>query len=122
MKALIVDDSAESRMLIGKILSKEFSAEIIEARNGEEAIKKISSERPDIIFLDYEMPKMDGKETLEAIRSNRATWNIPVVIVTSHSEIELAKQLLQYKVSAYILKPISAEYLIKRVSIIYPKK
>ncbi len=122
MKALIVDDSKESRLLLGKILTKEFDAEIVETSDGQDALKKISLYKPDIIFLDYEMPNMDGKETLKTIRSKRSTWNIPVVIVTSHSEIELAKQLLQYKVSAYILKPIDAEYLVKRVSIIFPKK
>ncbi|MCX6120815.1 MAG: response regulator [Ignavibacteriales bacterium] len=121
MKALIVDDSLESRMLLGKILSKEFGAEIVEAANGEEAIKKISSENPDVVFLDYEMPTMNGKDTLIAIRSNRATRNLPVVIVTSHSEMVLVKELLKYKVSLYLVKPISAEYLVKHISIIFPK-
>ena len=121
MKALIVDDSLESRMLLGKILRKEFGAEIFEAANGEEAIKKISSVNPDIVFLDYEMPVMNGKETLIAIRSNRGMRNIPVVIVTSHAESVLVKELLKYKVSAYLVKPISAEYVVKRLSIIFPK-
>lgn len=121
MKALIVDDSLESRMFLGKILSKEFSAEIIEATNGQDALKKISFENPDIVFLDYEMPKMNGKDTLIAIRSNRAMQNLPVVIVTSHAEMVLVKELLKYKVSAYLVKPISADYVVKRVSIIFPK-
>jgi CheY-like chemotaxis protein len=121
MKALIVDDSLESRMLLGKILRKEFGAEIFEAANGEEAIKKISSVNPDVVFLDYEMPVMNGKETLIAIRSNRGMRNIPVVIVTSHGEMELVKELLKYKVLAYLVKPISAEYVVKRLSIILPK-
>jgi CheY-like chemotaxis protein len=121
MKALIVDDSRESRMLLGKILNKEFGAEIVEAANGEEAIKKIASVNPDIVFLDYEMPTMNGKETLIAIRSDRDTQNIPVVIVTSHSEMVLVKELLKYKVTAYLIKPISPEYLVKHISIIFPK-
>lgn len=118
MKTLIVDDSAESRMLLGKILSKAFAAEIVEAVNGKEAMRKISSEKPDIIFLDYEMPTMDGKETLKAIRSDPASQDLPVVIVTSHSEKELVRELLSYKVSAYLIKPISSEYTVKRVSLI----
>jgi CheY-like chemotaxis protein len=121
MKALIADDSLESRMLLGKILSNEFAAEIVEATNGKEAMKKILSENPDIVFLDYEMPMMNGKDTLMAIRSNRATQNLPVVIVTAHAERELVKELLNYKVSAYLVKPISAEYVVKRVSVIFPK-
>ncbi|MGD1046936.1 MAG: response regulator [Bacteroidota bacterium] len=121
MKALIVDDSLESRMLLGKILSKEFGAKIVEATNGKEAIEKISSEEPDIVFLDYEMPTMNGKETLIAIRSTRGMRNIPVVIVTSHAEMVLVKELLKYKVSAYLHKPFSVEYLVKHISIIFPR-
>jgi CheY-like chemotaxis protein len=99
----------------------EFAAEIVEAKNGKEAIMKISSEHPDIVFLDYEMPMMDGKETLIAIRSNLTTQNLPVIIVSSHAEKDIVKELLKYKVSAYFVKPISAEYIVKRISIIFPK-
>ena len=118
MKALIVDDSTESRMLLGKILSKAFAVEIVEAVNGKEAVRKISSEKPDIVFLDYEMPAMDGKETLKTIRSNPEFRDLPVIIVTSHSERELVRELLSYKVSAYLVKPISSEYTVKRVSLV----
>ena len=121
MKALIVDDSLESRMLLGKILNKQFAAMVIEATNGKEAIEKILSQNPDIVFLDYEMPEMNGKDTLMAIRSTRAIQNVPVVIVTSHAEMDLVKELLKYKVSAYLHKPFSAEYLVKHISIILPK-
>ena len=121
MKALIVDDSLESRMLLGKILTKAFDAQIIEAVHGKDALKKLSTEKPDIIFLDYEMPVMNGKETLKAIRSIREYRNLPVVIVTSHSEMVLVRELLSYKVSAYLIKPLSADYVVKRISIIFPK-
>ncbi|MGA3287777.1 MAG: response regulator [Bacteroidota bacterium] len=121
MKALIVDDSLESRMLLGKILTKAFDAQIIEAVHGKDALKKLSTEKPDVVFLDYEMPVMNGKETLKAIRSIREYRNLPVVIVTSHSEMVLVRELLSYKVSAYLVKPLSADYVVKRISIIFPK-
>jgi Response regulator containing a CheY-like receiver domain and an HTH DNA-binding domain len=121
MKALVVDDSLESRMLLGKILTKAFDAQIIEAAHGKEALKKLSTEKPDVVFLDYEMPVMNGKETLKAIRSIREYRNLPVVIVTSHSETDLVRELLSYKVSAYLVKPLSADYVVKRISIIFPK-
>ena len=121
MKALIVDDSLESRMLLGKILTKAFDAQIIEAVHGKDALEKLSTEKPDIVFLDYEMPVMDGKETLKAIRSIHEFRNLPVVIVTSHSEMVLVRELLSYKVSAYLVKPLSADYVVKRISILFPK-
>jgi CheY-like chemotaxis protein len=121
MKALIVDDSLESRMLLGKILTKAFDAEVVEATHGKDALRKISSENPDIVFLDYEMPIMNGKDTLKAIRLLTTHQDLPVVMVTSHSEMELVKELLSYKVSAYLVKPFSTDYVVKRLSLIFPK-
>lgn len=120
MKALIVDDSLESRMLLGKILNKAFDAQIIEAEHGKDALRKLAIEKPDVVFLDYEMPVMNGKETLKSIRAVSDFQDIPVVMVTSHSETELVRELLSYKVSAYLVKPISLDYVVKRISILFP--
>jgi two-component system chemotaxis response regulator CheY len=121
MKALIVDDSLESRMLLGKILTKAFGSQIIEATQGKDALRKLSIEKPDVVFLDYEMPVMNGKETLKSIRAISEYQDLPVVMVTSHSEIDLVRELLSYKVSAYLVKPLSTDYVVKRISIIFPK-
>jgi two-component system chemotaxis response regulator CheY len=121
MKALIVDDSLESRMLLGKILTKAFGSQIIEAAHGKDALRKLSIEKPDVVFLDYEMPVMNGKETLKSIRAISEYQDLPVVMVTSHSEIDLVRELLSYKVSAYLVKPLSTDYVVKRISIIFPK-
>jgi CheY-like chemotaxis protein len=121
MKALVVDDSLESRMLLGKIISKAFGAEVVEATHGKDALRKISSDHPDIVFLDYEMPVMNGKDTLKAIRALPTHQDLPVVMVTSHSEMDLVKELLSYKVSAYLVKPFSTDYVVKRLSVIFPK-
>jgi two-component system chemotaxis response regulator CheY len=120
MKALIVDDNLESRMLLGKILTKEFNAQIIEAVDGKEALKKLSREKPDVIFLDYEMPDMNGKEVLKSIRAIREFHNLPIVMVTAHSEKHIVRELLSYKVSSYLLKPLSKEYIVKKLSILFP--
>jgi CheY-like chemotaxis protein len=121
MKALIVDDSIESRMLLGKILTNAFGSQIIEAAHGKDALRKLSIERPDVVFLDYEMPVMNGKETLKSIRAISDYQDLPVVMVTSHSEIDLVRELLSYKVSAYLVKPLSTDYVVKRLSVIFPQ-
>jgi len=120
MKALIVDDSLESRMLLGKILTKAFNAQIIEATNGKDALRKLSREKPDVVFLDYEMPVMNGKEILKSIRSMPEFQNLRIVMVTSHSETDLVRELLSYKIAAYILKPLSVEYVVKHISLFFP--
>ena len=121
MKALIVDDSQESRLLLGRILSKSFTLKIVEAENGKDALRKIPSENPDIVFLDYEMPFLNGKETLQAIRSIPEYKDLPVVVVTSHSERDLVRELLTYKVSGYFMKPLDANYIVKFMSSIFAK-
>jgi two-component system chemotaxis response regulator CheY len=120
MKALIVDDSLESRMLLGKILIKAFNAQIVEATQGRDALRILSTEKPDVVFLDYEMPVMNGKETLKSIRAMPEFQNLPIVMVTSHSEKDLVRELLSYKVGAYLLKPLSEDYIVKHLSILFP--
>jgi CheY-like chemotaxis protein len=121
VKVLIVDDSKESRLLLGKILTKSFSVKIIEAENGKDALEKIPKENPEIVFLDYEMPCLDGKELLKTIRSIREYRNLPVVIVSAHNEKDLVKELVSYKILAYLLKPLSGDYVIKLMSAIFPR-
>ncbi|RPI05996.1 MAG: response regulator [Ignavibacteriae bacterium] len=121
IKALIVDDSLESRMLLGKILTKAFHAEIIEASHGKEALRKLSAEKPDVIFLDYEMPVLNGKETLKSLRAKADFKDVPVFMITSHSETPLIRELMSYKVTDFLLKPFSSEYVVNHVSILFPK-
>jgi CheY-like chemotaxis protein len=121
VKVLIVDDSLESRVLLGRILKKSFTVDIIEAEDGNVALEKIQKENPDIVFLDYEMPSLDGKEMLKKVRSKRAYRNLPVVIVSSHSERDLVKELVSYKIIAYLVKPLSADYVVKLMSVVFPK-
>ena len=120
MKVLIVDDSLESRMLLGKILTKAFHVQIIEAAQGKDALKKLSREKPDVVFLDYEMPVMNGKEILQSIRAMPEFYHLPIVMVTSHSEKDLVRELLSYRVSAYLLKPLSEDYIVNHISILFP--
>jgi CheY-like chemotaxis protein len=121
IKALIVDDSKESRYLLGRILKKSFNVKIVEAEDGKIALEKIQKENLDIVFLDYQMPSLDGKETLKALRSDREYRNLPIVIVSSHSERDLVKELISYKILAYLLKPLSADYVVKIMSVVFPK-
>jgi CheY-like chemotaxis protein len=121
MKALIVDDSLESRMLLGKILTMAFDIQIIEAVHGKDALRKLTTEKPDVVFLDYEMPVMNGKETLKFIRDIPEYQDLPVVMITSHSETDLVRELISYRISAYLVKPLSTDYIVKRLSVIFPQ-
>ncbi|MBN1396856.1 MAG: response regulator [Bacteroidetes bacterium] len=121
VKVMIVDDSEDSRILLKKILMSSFKVEIVESVNGKEALNMIPIHKPDIVFLDYEMPVMDGKETLKSIRANPGFKKLPVIIISSHSEAEVVKELLSYKIATYLVKPFNPEYIVKILKVVFPK-
>lgn len=88
------------------------------ATSGVQAMTLIGKNKPDLIFLDYEMPICDGKQTLEMIRSEPSVADIPVVFLTAMAERKYIESIISLKPVAYILKPPSPkkiEEIIKQV-------
>jgi len=81
-KILIVEDDKFLRELIVKKLSSE-GYEVPEAVNGEEGVKKIEEEKPDLVLLDLILPGMDGFEVLTQIKKNSELAQIPVIILSN---------------------------------------
>jgi CheY-like chemotaxis protein len=80
--ALVVDDSETARLVLQKILETH-DLEVDTAESAEDAIDYLSDSRPDIIFMDHEMPGMDGLEAVSAIKDNPATATIPIMMYTA---------------------------------------
>jgi len=82
INTLIVDDSALARDIIRDFLERDENIKIIgEAADGEDAVQKILSLKPDLVTLDLEMPKMDGLEVIETVMRKTS---VPIVVITSH--------------------------------------
>ncbi len=81
-KVLIVDDSPTDLVYLEKIIV-ETKREVITARNGTDAVEKARTEKPDIIFMDIVMDKMDGYEATRVLRKDSATKSIPIIFVSS---------------------------------------
>ena len=93
---LIIDDEEDTRQIACMSLSLLGGLDVIEAENGQDGVNKAAVEQPDVILLDMMMPMMDGPSTLEALRSNDRTRNIPVIFLTAKamtSEIEKLKRM-----------------------------
>ncbi|MFY9906044.1 MAG: response regulator [Terriglobales bacterium] len=101
-KVLLVEDSKFLRMANEKALSKA-GFEVITAADGEEALKVANDKLPDIILLDMMLPKISGTEVLKALKANPATANIPVIVLTSLSQVNEEK-LLGAGAAAYFEK------------------
>ena len=82
-KIVIVEDTAEARRLIRRILQSQGNFTIMEATNGREGLELIQKELPDLIILDVMMPEMDGFTVIEALRANPETAVIPVIVATA---------------------------------------
>jgi CheY-like chemotaxis protein len=111
-RVLIADDEETVRSLVKRLLGKNYK--ILEAENGEEAVKVAVNDKPDLILMDILMPKMDGLTACYAIKRNPATKEIPVVMLTA-VDYELNRKLSQDVMGAqdYITKPFDAETLTK---------
>jgi threonine synthase len=82
-KIAIVEDTAEARRLIRRILQSQGSFTILEASNGREGLELIQRELPDLVILDLMMPEMDGFAVIEALRAKQETATIPVIVATA---------------------------------------
>lgn len=109
-KILIADDEATVRALVKRLLSKNYA--ILEADNGEEAVRVAVNQKPDLILMDILMPKMDGLTACYAIKRNQATKEIPVVMLTA-VDYELNRKLSQDVMGAqgYVTKPFNSQAL-----------
>ncbi len=82
-KIVIVEDTAEARRLIRRILQSQGNFTILEAVNGREGLDLIQRELPDLVVLDLMMPEMDGFTVIEALRAKQETATIPVIVATA---------------------------------------
>lgn len=114
MKLLLVDDDADDRSLFTEAIHQidpEINLEL--ASNGLEALQRLQSiqQKPDIVFLDINMPVMDGCECLRRIRENVTTSHLPVVICSTSSNLREINRLTQLG-ATYIRKPGSFKELV----------
>ncbi len=108
-RILLVDDSGILLRSMKLMLDKQY--EVTVATDGMMAIEKAKKKKPDLIVLDYEMPKMDGRETLEKLREEEGLADIPVVFLTSVADEENVSAVLRLLPDGYLLKPIDQERL-----------
>ena len=104
-RILVIDDEEGIRDLITMAL--EFSAEwqVLTAASGAEGVVAAEIEQPDAILLDMVMPDMDGRATLEKLKANRATQNIPTILLTASSSLIQEQSLSDLQVAGVIAKP-----------------
>ncbi|MBI4844635.1 MAG: response regulator [Nitrospirae bacterium] len=109
-KILVVEDNDKNLRLIADIL-KYYKYEVIEAVNGEEAVKYAVSQVPDLILMDIQMPVMDGFTALKLLRENLLTKDIKVIALTSFAMAGDREKILSAGFNDYIAKPMDTRAL-----------
>jgi two-component system chemotaxis response regulator CheY len=112
---LVIEDSPTMRQLIRFALSRIPGAEIIEASDGVDGLKKISSSKVDLILTDINMPIMDGLKLVNLVRSNDTYKDIPIIIITTEGAQEDRERAMALGADAYITKPIQSTALLSTV-------
>ncbi len=110
-RLLVADDDDDLREVVRFALERE-GFEVIEARNGVEALEAVEHQAPDLVVLDVVMPQLDG---LEVCRRLRAAGNLPVVMLSTRSETFDRCQGLDLGADDYLGKPFSVRELVSRV-------
>jgi CheY-like chemotaxis protein len=123
---LLVDDDEDCRTLVrDAIAACKINNAVVEARDGEEALRVLRDAhcggggkglpRPGLIYLDIEMPKLDGIETLRQIRSDPALCDIPVVMMTGVSDEDQMRRAAEWGANSYTIKPADAGQFLQTV-------
>jgi two-component system chemotaxis response regulator CheY len=113
-RMMIVDASEESRLLMKDFLLAHNHNVVAEASDGIEAIEKYHSEKPDLIFLDLEMPKLDGLSVLRKIKFQDHTSKI--IVITSNDDIKIFEECTRLGVLAFLTKPFDLNDVLSAIS------
>jgi len=113
-KILIVEDNQDSRELVVKIL-KNRGYQLIEAVDGEDALEKAITERPDLILMDISIPKIDGYEVTRMLKSRKEFKYTPIIALTAHAMKGDREKAMESGCEGYIAKPINIHELPEQI-------
>lgn len=114
-KILIVDDSKFNRQVLIDILKDSYA--VIEAQNGLEALKIVEGQMKEIVavFLDINMPEMDGITFLKKMTEKDYLGAFPVLVVTSEQSVNQVAECFEYGAADYIRKPVNTDFVKQRL-------
>ena len=123
LKIILVDDNRNFQRLISEHLKKQEKMEVIAtADNGEEALKLIKEQQPDLLLLDIIMPQLDGVGVMEELNDLGLTSEMKIIILTAFGQEDLTHQLVELGADYYIMKPFGLNSLVKRIEQLFQQK
>ena len=114
---LVVDDSRIMRNIVKNTFAElNIPCDYLEAENGQKALQILETNKVSLIFLDWNMPEMDGIEFLKKVRSMPSYKDLPIIMVTSESARYNVVEALQAGATDYIVKPVHEKVFMQKLS------
>lgn len=116
-KILLADDSATLRFLVSEVLT-EAGFTVVQAEDGQDAVEKTYKENPDLLILDYDMPRKTGFEVVREIRSRTGYLHTPIIIFTADTHKSTKMEGLGLDIDDYLNKPADGDEIVARVKLL----
>lgn len=119
MRILAAEDNKTNRLVLSKLL-KSLEIDLSFAENGIEAVEAFQTDRPDLIFMDISMPKMDGKEATQRIREIEGNSRVPIIALTAHAVEGDEEGILAAGLDHYLTKPLRKDQIFNAIALNCP--
>jgi two-component system, chemotaxis family, chemotaxis protein CheY len=116
---LIVDDTEAVRVFLQQTLAQLGAVEIHHAANGNNALAKFSEHLPDVVFLDIELPDLDGQTILKELKGIKP--NVNVIMVTAHGSVDNVKEAISRGANGFVVKPFSPKKISSALKVVSQK-
>jgi two-component system, chemotaxis family, chemotaxis protein CheY len=119
LQALVVDDSRAMRRILRAMLTR-LGFEVIEAGNGREGLQQLEAAKPppDVILVDWNMPEMNGFQFVQAVRAEDRLCSVPLMMVTTETEMDQVSAVLTAGANEYLMKPFGQEAIVDKLQIL----
>jgi len=115
MRFLVVDDSTTMRRIIINTLNKVGYSDCAEASNGREGVERLATTVVDMVITDWNMPEMSGIDFIRSVRSNPATKDLPILMVTTNAAKDDIVEALRAGVNSYVVKPFTPDTIKEKI-------
>ncbi len=115
ISVLLVEDQQSMRQLARYALEQMGIQDVVEAKNGREAITQLSNRPFDLILSDWNMDEVDGLTLLKVVRGHPSTKELPFIMATGQSDVEQVRKAIATGVNNYVVKPFDTATLRKKI-------
>ncbi len=118
MRALVIDDCRTTRKILMRMLNK-MGFETVEAADGREGLDRLREMgASDLVLVDWNMPVMDGFDFVRAVRAEREYDSVPLVMVSTHNDMESIAQALEAGATEFIMKPFTEDVIREKLALV----